>query len=51
MDYTIWVNNQEVPVSEDVYRVYWKGVRKERYLQKVIYIITHFPMMHSIRKK
>ncbi len=31
MNYSIWINNEEIPVSEDVYRVYWKGVRKERY--------------------
>lgn len=31
MNYFIWINNEEVPVSESVYRAYWKGVRKERY--------------------
>ncbi len=31
MNYSIWINNEEVPVSEAVYRVYWKGARKERY--------------------
>ncbi len=31
MSYSIWVNNKEVPVNENVYKAYWKGVRKERY--------------------
>lgn len=31
MSYSIWVNNKEIPVNEDVYKAYWKGVRKERY--------------------
>lgn len=31
MEYSIWIDGKEVPVSEKVYRVYWKGVRKERY--------------------
>ncbi len=31
MNYTIWVNNTAVPVSEEVYKTYWKGERKERY--------------------
>lgn len=31
MDYSIWINNNEVSVSEEVYRTYWKGARKERY--------------------
>lgn len=31
MNYSIWINNNEVPVSEEVYRTYWKGARKERY--------------------
>lgn len=31
MNYSIWINNKEIPVSEDIYKAYWKGVRKERY--------------------
>jgi len=31
MNYSIFINNEEIPVSEDVYRAYWKGARKERY--------------------
>lgn len=31
MDYTIWIDNNPIPVSEEIYRTYWKGVRKERY--------------------
>ncbi len=31
MNYSIFINNEEIPVSEEVYRVYWKGARKERY--------------------
>ena len=34
MDYSIWINNEKIPVSEDVYRVYWKGARKERYFSE-----------------
>ncbi len=31
MDYSIWINNNKVSVSQEVYSTYWKGVRKERY--------------------
>lgn len=31
MEYYIWIENQKIPVTEQVYRVYWQGRRKERY--------------------
>lgn len=31
MDYTIWIDNKPIPVSEEIYHTYWKGIRKERY--------------------
>lgn len=31
MNYSIWVQGNPIPVSEEVYRTYWHGVRKERY--------------------
>lgn len=30
-EYCIWIDQQPIPVSEDVYKAYWKGERKERY--------------------
>lgn len=31
MEYRIWIKGNPVSVSEEIYRTYWKGVRKERY--------------------
>lgn len=31
MEYKIWIKGNPVSVSEEIYRTYWKGVRKERY--------------------
>lgn len=30
-DFYIWINQNPIHVSEDVYKAYWKGNRKERY--------------------
>ena len=34
MEYTIWIKGEPVPVSEEIYRTYWQGVRKERYFSE-----------------
>lgn len=34
--YAIYVNNQKVEVSKEVYQVYWKSVEHERYLIRQI---------------
>ncbi|MDE6233054.1 MAG: sigma-70 family RNA polymerase sigma factor [Lachnospiraceae bacterium] len=31
MEYKIWIKGNPIPVSEEIYRTYWKGARKERY--------------------
>lgn len=31
MDYKIWIKGNPVSVSEEIYRTYWQGARKERY--------------------
>lgn len=31
MEYSIWVQGNPIPVSEEIYHTYWHGVRKERY--------------------
>lgn len=31
MEYKLWINGDPVSVSEEIYRTYWQGARKERY--------------------
>ncbi len=33
-NYFIWMNQHPISVSEDVYKAYWKGQRKERYFSE-----------------
>ena len=32
--YLIWIDKTPVPVTESVYREYWRGIRKERYFSE-----------------
>lgn len=34
MEYSIWIKGNPIPVSEEIYRTYWQGVRKERYFSE-----------------
>ena len=34
--YVIYVNNQAINVSKEIYKEYWKSIERERYLTKVI---------------
>ena len=33
-NYTIWIEKKPIAVTEEVYREYWKGKRKERYFSE-----------------
>ena len=50
MDYYIKVRDVQVPVTEEIYKTYCRGERKERYFRKVIGKIKPFFMMLWIQR-
>lgn len=50
MQYYIRIDNRNVYVSEEIYKLYCKGERKERYFRESDIHIRHSLIMHWIQK-